>query len=925
MNFIRGRRQFKFVAFLAPILLAGEGNAPADDATVSINPNDKSVLITNGSGVTLVQPWSGGTVRVEQAPGKTIPDKKSFAVIAAPSATGWTATEAPDRVELKSDRLRADVNKQTGLVSFFAADGSPLLEETATAFNPAQNPTRDGLDVSATFKRAGGEHFYGGGVIGEDLRKPAAEIALQNNNTQVRIPVVYSSSGYGFFWDNASRGKLKLTQDSVTWDSSAGDLSDFYVFAGPTADAAVSEYRALTGTAPLFPKWAYGFWFCKNRFDSQQEILDAATGFRTNQFPVDLLVQDFFYWKPNGATKDWAGWGSHHFVPERYPDPKAMIDQLHNVDHIHFMTVIWPRFDVETDHAKELDAAHVLFPRAGTTGWDAGTRFYDPFSPKGREIYGRQVMESLLPLGVDAFWMDAAEPEISNDTFSRFDSITGPVSRMMDAFPLMHTTAVYTAQRAASEEKRVVLLPRSAWAGSQRNAAANWTGDIRQEWNVLAWQIEGLQNYSIAGLPYITTDVGGYNPGDVSESDAELFVRWFQWGTFCPIYRVHGVGRPFPWQYGPGAEAILKKFDLLRYRLLPYIYTQAGQITRRNGTIMRPLVMDFQDDPKALDTWDEFLFGPSLLVCPVYQSHKQIVSTVDQWNDVSGAARGVTATFLNNGGETSVREDLEQAPGGVRFEKDPTQDPSLKETKSVRVEGAYTPGEDGKLELEIAGGAPDAMTIDGQAVTPDLPAAAWQFPQYPLSARAGVPIKFSFNSHDKRPGFRVVRVPTTPQHRDVYLPGKGDWYDFWTGQRTTGGQTLSPETPIERIPLYVRAGSIIPMGPEMQYVAEKPADPIELRVYRGADGAFPLYEDEGDNYNYEKGAFSEIPITWDDKSRTLGFGERKGTFPGMPAKRTFHVIWVKDGHGAGEEPLDQGDVDVNYDGTATSVQAPGAQ
>ena len=252
-------------------------------------------------------------------------------------------------------------------------------------------------------------------------------------------------------------------------------------------------------------------------------------------------------------------------------------------------------------------------------------------------------------------------------------------------------------------------------------------------------------------------------------------MRWFQWGTFCPIFRVHGVKRPFPWEYGADAEAILQKFDLLRYRLLPYIYTQAGSITQDSGTLLRPLVMDFQDDAKALDTWDEFLFGPSILVCPVY------------------------------------------GPGQVQ--------------------------------------------------------------------------------------------------RDVYLPGKGDWYDFWTGERMAGGQSKTAvPAPLARIPLYVRAGSILPMGPEEQYAGEKPGAPIELRIYPGADGAFSLYEDSGDSYAYEKGAFARIPMKWNNATRTLTLGDRTGSFPGVPAQRTFRVVVVKAGHGTGEESSAIADQEISYQG-----------
>lgn len=923
-------------SFFFALLLAASLAHSVAATTVEVDKDHNSVLIVTDTNAIQLQPWSARTVRVEIAPGKTIPEKKSLAVIATANPAGWAVTENPDSVQLKGPKLCAVVNKQTGLVSFLDATGKALLTQSAVAFSPARNATRDGLDLSATFLRSPGEHFYGGGVL-NNLRSESVEIGLANNNTEVRIPVLYSTCGYGFFWDNASRGKLCLTPQSVTWDSSAGDLVDFYVFAAPTADSAIAEYRNLTGRAPLFPEWAYGFWFSKNKFNSQQEILAAAQTFRSHQFPIDLLVQDYFYWKPNGATDNAAGWGSHHFVEERYPDVKGMIDQLHNQDHIHFMCVIWAKFNPDTDHFKELQAANGLFPP--NKDWASPyLQYYDPYQAKAREIYGKQVVESLLPIGVDAFWMDGAEPEMGNNTFAAFDSPTGPVSRVMDAFPLMHTTSVYEAQRKATDQKRVVLLPRSAWAGEQRNAAANWTGDIYQDWTTLAWQVEGLQNYSIAGLPYITTDVGGYS--GTAESDGELYVRWSQAGTFFPLDRTHGAPRPFPWEYGAEDEAILKKFAMLRYRLMPYIYTQAAQITLQNGTLMRPLVMDFQEDLKALEIGDEFLFGPSIMVCPVIKPARESAAALDQWADLQGKTGGLTIAYLQSetdaaaGTRVDLIGDYARSIQHGKFDevKMPADCPDTfapvtgGKAKLIRIEGTYLPKETGNFDLQVTGNgrptAPATVTINGKPVTSPMAGSDWNFPLYPFSAQSGKLVDFTIKTSLNLPGLRIVHELSGAQHRDVYLPGKGDWYDFWTGQRTTGSQTISVETPLDRIPLYVRAGSILPMGPEIQYVGEKPADPIELRVYRGADGAFTLYEDEGDSYNYEKGAFAQIPMTWNEASQTLTIGDRRGNFPGMLAKRKFQVVWVGSGHGGGEGPIDKPDATVTYEGKAVTVKAP---
>ncbi|HEX4084474.1 MAG TPA: TIM-barrel domain-containing protein [Chthoniobacteraceae bacterium] len=901
------------LAFGMPLLLL---SAPlrASEPQVIIDAGRKSVSLIGGHLSLRITPWSAGAIRVEAVPGPQFPQKRSFAVIASPDSAGWTVSRSGGAVTLSGPRLSASLDERTGLVQFLDKSGHVLLAQRAWNFKPAANPSRDGLDIQALFARNAGEHLYGGGVIGADLRHPQADIALENDYLQMHIPILYSSNGYGFFWDNSSRGKLRTTPDSVSWESSAGDEADYYVMVGPGADSVIGEYRLLTGQAPLFPRWAYGFWFSRNAFRSQAEILSAAAHFRKDQLPIDLLIQDYYYWAPNHPSYPDQNWGSHHFDPVRYPDPAAMIKQLHDEDHLHFMAVVWPKFDPATAHARELDQAGGLYPSFN----NSGLRFYDPFNPHARQIYGRQVMESLYSLGVDAFWMDAAEPEMPFDKYAAFDTAAGPASRVMDAFPLMHTTSVYTAQRSITSDKRVVLLPRSAWAGEQRNGACSWTSDIRQDWKTLAWQIEGLQNYCVCGLPYVTTDVGGYNP--TPQSDRELFVRWFEWGAFCPIFRVHGIARPYPWDYGKLGEDIFRKFDTLRYRLLPYTYTEASRVTMDAGTLMRPLVMDFRNDPRALTQWDEFMYGPSLLICPVYQSSREDAGLPGQFSDHDGSPHSVTASYIRQSGTNTVHEELND---GLVF-KDEGAGKQDGPVRAVSVEGTYTPAGDGPLAFEISEPHPAihpvTMVIDGHAVPSTPYDGDWHFPQFPFVAKSGVPVKFSFETTMSRPAFRVVRNLPLPLHRDVYLPGSGAWYDFWTGDRLAGGETRAVPAPLDMIPIYVRAGAIIPLGAPVQYAAESPNGPIELRVYPGADGSFSLYQDAGDTYAYEKGEYAEIPISWNEARKELTFGARKGGFPAMPAGCTFNIVWVGPNHGVGETTTEKPDSTVTYTGQPMSVR-----
>ncbi|BDI33081.1 alpha-xylosidase [Capsulimonas corticalis] len=599
-------------------------------------------------------------------------------------------------------------------------------------------------------------------------------------NSRHKIRFEYYQGGY----DAVARLSWRLPAVSglTTWDAKAADAIDYYFFYGPSLDHVLADYRQATGQAPMFGKWALGFWQCKERYQTQQEWLDIAHEYRTRQEPIDNIVQDWFYWDPSP-------WGSHRFDPKRYPDPAAAIATLHNDDHMHFMISVWGKFVPGTAEHPDanydlMDSKGFLYPPGpGTT-----ERYYDAFNPDARALYWSRMRDQIFDKGVDGWWLDAAEPEINGTSISEFPTAAGLGALVRNAWPLMHTTAVYQGQRAATDKKRVFILTRSGYTGQQRNSAAIWSSDITGTWDVYQHQIPAGLNIGLSGIPYWTTDIGGffcnYPGGSANEEYRELFTRWFQYGAFCPIFRVHGTSTPKElWRFGPQYEPILVKYDNLRYRLMPYIYSQAWRVTNEGTLIMRPLVLDFPQDKTARESKDEFLFGPSILVSPVTQK------------------------------------------------------------------GATT--------------------------------------------------------------------------RDVYLPKGASWTDFWTGEKLGEGKTITAAAPIDTMPLSVKSGSILPMGPLVQYVAEKPADPIELRVYAGADGSFALYEDEGDNYNYEKGVHATIPFTWSDRKKTLTIGARQGSFPGMLAQRTFKIVWVRPGHGVGlgngNEPADK---IVTYSGKSVTVSAP---
>jgi alpha-D-xyloside xylohydrolase len=545
---------------------------------------------------------------------------------------------------------------------------------------------------------------------------------------------------------------------------------DYYFIYGPDFDGIISMYRELTGAAPLFGKWAYGYWQSKNRYDSQTEILSIAKRYREEHIPLDTLVQDWFWWKVMGEPV----WNKN------YPDPKGMLAELHK-ENVHLMVSVWPYFRPGSPVYEDMEKKGFFVDKTKVAGFHpAGMALYDAFNPEARKYYWSLMDSALFKIGVDAWWLDTTEPE----TEGRAESILlhnrvaiGSGARYVNLFPLLTTAAVFEGQRAASDSKRVFILSRSAFAGAQRNAAAVWSGDVNPNWETFRRQIPAGLNFSLAGYPYWTTDIGGFvtaNPDDPEYR--ELYARWFAFGAFCPIFRAHGTrttNQNEIWSYGPEIEAILMRYDRLRYRLLPYIYAVAWKTTSENYTPMRALVMDFRDDPRVWNIGDQFLFGPSLLVNPVTE--------------------------------------------------------------------------------------PAATT------------------------------------------------------RHLYLP-KGRWYNFWTGESLAGGRFIDTSAPLAEIPIFVKSGTILPMGPAVEYAGFAPGDPIELRIYPGADGDFTLYEDDGETYDYQKGSYATIPIHWNDSERRLSIGSRQGSFPGLHPKLTLRIIFVHRGYGTGENAATEETPKVEYDG-----------
>jgi len=786
-----------FALFAAGLAVASAHAA----ATVSEKLPDGAQFSVEG-GTLRVQFWSPDIVRVTYAEGTELPTNKSLSVVASRGKASVKRADNGQAFTLTSSDIKVQIDKQTGAVSFFDPANQLLLRESAQSrkMTPANVAGASVTACADSFATAPDEGIYGLGQHQRGVWNYAGNdgsVRLAQANTDVGIPVAASSKGYMLLWDNPAVTTIAFNSEGETnskvmhWSSEAGKAIDYYFcYHDGTIDSAMKAYRQLTGEAPLMPKWLLGFWQCKERYAFQDELLGVAKKLRELKVPVDGIIQDWQYWPPGTNT-----WGSHEFDPARYPDPAAMFTELHDM-HFHTLISVWAKFDLGSENSKELNAVGGMFPQVTRYVFPPGQgQWYDPFSAAGRQTYWKQMRDKLFAKGVDGWWLDAPEPEINNMGFRNYQTPMGPGYEVYNAYPLMHSTGIYQGQRATTDRKRVVILTRSAYAGQQRNSAITWSGDIRGTWTVFKNQIPAGLNFSLSGIPYWNTDTGGFfgdrqtgNGNAKSPQFQEFFARWFQFSSFCPMFRVHSSsgtnapGREF-YRFDEKTQGIMRTYLDLRYRLMPYLYSVAWQITSNGSTFMRPLVMDFPKDQKTFAIGNQYLFGPAIMVTPV--------------------------------------------------------------------------------------------TTAGATTQP------------------------------------------------VYLPATASpWFDFWTGASRPGGQNVDATAPVETLPLFVKPGSIIPMGPLLQYSNEKPAEPIELRVYRGADGKFTLYEDEGDNYDYERGTFATIPISWDEAKHKLTIGKRAGNFPGMLKDRTFNVIWVSENHGTGVPVTERPDSVVHYTGKQVSVSLP---
>ncbi len=750
--------------------------------------------------------WKDDIIQVVVSPKESFSERESLIITEKMnSSPHWNVEETDKEVLLRTQSVIARIDKQNYHVSFSKIDGTVLLSENERNIQPTEVAGEKCYSIKQSFQYSENESLYGlGSYMDGEVRLNGKKVIMLQKNREDVVPVIISSNKYSIIWDNYSLSEFNDVKGSYyMWSNVADEINYFFMY-GDNLDHLVSSYRQLTGKAPMYPKWAFGYIQSKQKYNTQTEIVSIVKGFRDRKFPLDLIVQDWQYW-PEGQ------WGQKSFNRKNYPDPKKMMQDIHAMN-TKIMISIWPNMGKGCPDNTAMKAIDGLLK---------DNEHLNILKPDARQLYWKQSNDSLFHYGIDGWWADCSEGYDSDWTSPYFklpvtqsnkintDELTRLYGsgRYINSYALMHTKGLYEGQRATTSSKRVFILTRSAYAGLQKYGASYWSGDVSANWEEFRAQIPAGLNFCMTGIPYWTTDISGYfikhepgwwfsngvfEKGQEDKGFHELYTRWFQFASFCPLFRAHGADFPRePWAFVTQDSLTyhtLLKFTNLRYRLMPYIYSIAWKVTNENYTMMRALPFDFTNDSATYNINNQYMFGPSFLVNPVV-------------------------------------EPLYYLPN------------------SIKVEGSIEP---------------DANTT---------------------------------NKIEAKSNYFV---------RSVYLPKGTQWFDFWSGKNYEGGNTVKADARFETMPLFIKAGSIIPMGPFIQYSTEK-TDPLEIRIYPGANGEFTLYEDENDNYNYEKGVYSLIDFNWNNALKTLTISDRKGEFPGMLNKRKFDIVLVNENSGIGIE------------------------
>lgn len=850
-----------------------------------------------------------------------------------------------ERVTLSSPALNVVISKKDGRIEYNNPDKTSILKENDQTITPLEGKNENAFSVKQAFQLSADEGIYGLGQHQDGLMNYRGHsVKLIQTNTEAVTPFLISTKNYGILWDNYSKTIFDDNAQGASIWSDVASTIDYYFIAGNTMDSVIAGYRNLTGQAPLYGKWAYGYWQSKEHYEDRTELVSTAREYRERKIPVDNIVQDWDYW--DGRDN----WGQLFFDNKKFPDPESMTSILHK-EHFHFMISIWCAFGSTTPVYREMEQKRFLYP---TVGW-AKFKYFDAYNPKANDLYWKYAKEGLFDKGVDAWWMDSTEPDIVNanskgateyELKRMADNHLGSFARYLNTYSLLATESVYKHQRRETEKKRVYILTRSTFAGQQRAAATTWSGDIGASWTIYKKQLSAGLNHCLSGIPYWTFDIGAFvlgsyggvfTNGGKDPAYQELYTRMFQFGSFCPIFRSHGSETPREiWQFGDFSKSLIT-FDNLRYRLMPYTYSLASRVTNSGYTIMRGLPMDFSNDKKTYGIYDQFMFGPALMVCPVteYMLHRPPESSVPVTAAYFKTDDGKPGLFAKYYKDTKYKTlSLEKVDSSININWYATGRPDYvtDSTLAIKWKGKLTPTQSGNYQFHIKCYGPKRIFIDGK----ELQFTYQSVEAYTtiINLQGGKEYDFALETENENPGaFHVELFWKTPeiftreqqvekkeQTRKVYLPVESKWYDFWTGESLNGNQTITADAPIDKIPLLVKAGSIIPMGPFLQYAEEKPADPLEIRIYPGADGTFTLYEDENDNYNYEKGISATIKFSWNDADKQLTIDKRKGSFPGMVERRSFQITIIGKSKGTGIEINKSPDKTVQYTGEEQVIQ-----
>jgi len=793
MNF----NKIKIKALIITVVIVS-GNIVAQ----SYQKTNSGLKFSNANMNVEVKFYGENTIRIIKYPAGKSFVKNSLSVIKQEQKTKFSVSENNHIISLKTNDLNILIDAKKGTITYNSSSGKELLKETGSDFKPfndAGNPT---YSVTQSFQLEKDEPIYGLGILQNGkMSQRNTDVKMIQNNTWDFVPFFQSVKGYGVFWDNYSPTQFTDKPDKTTFSSEVGEGMDYYFIYGKNADGVVAGMRNLTGKVPMIPLWTYGYWQSKERYKSQDELLDVVKKYRDLKVPLDGIIQDWQYWGNNYQ------WNAMDFISPDFLDAKKMIQNIHDMN-AHLSVSIWSSFGPMTNPFREMDKKGMLFdfktwPESGREVWPpdmnypSGVRVYDAYNPEARNIYWKYLNKGVFSLGVDTWWMDSTEPDHLSQKPEDLDTKTylGSFRKVRNAYPLMTVGGVYDHQRETTSDKRVFILTRSAFAGQQRYAANTWSGDVNSSWEMLRNQVPAGLNFSLTGNPNFNSDIGGFfagvykrNGGANNPMFQELYVRWLQYGTFTPMMRSHGTDVPREiYQFGKKGDVVydaIEKFINLRYSMLPYIYSVSWDVSKNNSSFLRALSMDFSSDQKTWNINNEYLFGKSFLVAPVLNAQY--------------TPEKIVKTDENEGWSKTDATKKENSLSNIDF----TQNKTVK----------------------------------------------------------------------------------------VYLPAGSDWFDFWTNEKYKGGQEIEKSVNLQSIPLYVKAGSIIPFGPDVQYATEKKWDNLTVKIYPGTDADFILYEDEFDNYNYEKGDYTEIPFHWNEKSKTLTIDSRKGNFKGMIDKRNFIVV-----------------------------------